>query len=80
MVRYETLRIDHLGIVTGICREIGLILVVWPRCGWFRRWSTWLALILASSLLPLLPFCLIFGLVCFITFFYTYIQHPLGLR
>ena len=25
MERYETRRIDHLGIVTGICREIGLI-------------------------------------------------------
>ena len=25
MERYETRRIDHLGIVTGVCREIGLI-------------------------------------------------------
>lgn len=25
MERYETHRIDHLGIVAGVCREIGLI-------------------------------------------------------
>jgi transposase len=31
MERYETRRIDHLGIVAGICREIGLIEQVDPR-------------------------------------------------
>ncbi len=31
--RYETQRIDHLGIVTGICQEIGLIEAIDQQVG-----------------------------------------------
>ncbi len=34
---YVAERLDHLGIVAGVCREIGL--VAWLVAGWSRGWS-----------------------------------------
>lgn len=37
MNRYETRRIDHLGIVAGVCREIGLIEQIEQQVGTSER-------------------------------------------